>query len=208
MENNEKIGLNELNLEKFNEIINNSYGELLDEDIEKSILESETIIKKSIDDLMNQFNNFKVDIKFINKSDNVDPTYAYPGDSGFDLRANLPNDTITLLPGEWKVIPTGLYFELPNNYDLTIRPRSGLAVKNGITVLNSPGTVDSNYRGEVNVILINHSKVEFLINHGDRIAQGVISPVANTSNGITLTKTNSLSTTERGENKFGSSGIK
>ena len=97
----------------------------------------------------------KVEIKFLNKSINEDPNYFHEGDSGFDFRADLPkNEKLTIKPGERKLVPTGLYFEVPRGYELQVRPRSGLALKNGITVLNTPGTVDSNYRGEIKIILI------------------------------------------------------
>ena len=144
-------------------------------------------------------------VKFVNESNNEDPEYATLGASGFDLRAN--EDTV-LKAGEFKGISTGLYFELPFGYEIQVRPRSGLAFKNGVTVLNSPGTVDSDYRGEVKVILINHSKVDFKIAKGDRIAQAVITNVL-AKNFINLTKVSSISNdTDRGTGGFGSTGIK
>lgn len=153
----------------------------------------------------NNFNFSKFKIKFVNESDNQDPEYATSGASGFDLRAN--EDTV-LRAGEFKAISTGLYFELPETYEIQVRPRSGLAVKNGITVLNSPGTVDSDYRGEIKVILINHSKIDFNISKGDRIAQAIISHVLS-KNIIELTKVDSISNnTDRSTNGFGSTGIK
>lgn len=151
------------------------------------------------------FNISKFNIKFINESNNQDPEYATSGASGFDLRAN--EDTV-LRAGEFKAISTGLYFELPETYEIQVRPRSGLAVKNGVTVLNSPGTVDSDYRGEIKVILINHSKVDFNISKGDRIAQAIISYVLS-KNIIELTKVDSISNnTDRNTNGFGSTGVK
>lgn len=149
--------------------------------------------------------NLKFMVKFVNESNNEDPEYATLGASGFDLRAN--EDTV-LKAGEFKGISTGLYFELPVGYEIQVRPRSGLAFKNGVTVLNSPGTVDSDYRGEVKVILINHGKVDFKIAKGDRIAQAVIANVL-AKNFINLTKVNSISNdTDRGTGGFGSTGIK
>lgn len=149
--------------------------------------------------------NLKFMVKFVNESNNEDPEYATLGASGFDLRAN--EDTV-LKAGEFKGISTGLYFELPVGYEIQVRPRSGLAFKNGVTVLNSPGTVDSDYRGEVKVILINHSKVDFKIAKGDRIAQAVIANVL-AKNFINLTKVSSISNdTDRGTGGFGSTGIK
>ena len=147
----------------------------------------------------------KFNLKFVNESSNEDPEYATLGASGFDLRAN--EDTV-LRAGEFKGVSTGLFFQLPLGYEIQVRPRSGLAFKNGVTVLNSPGTVDSDYRGEVKVILINHSKVDFNIAKGDRIAQAVIANVL-AKNFINLTKVSSISNdTDRGTGGFGSTGIK
>ena len=114
----------------------------------------------------------KVEVKYINKSNNKNPIYAKEGDSGFDLRAN---ERGSLKPLERKLVGTGLYFELPGGYELQIRPRSGLAYKNGVTVLNSPGTVDTGYRGEIKVLLVNISNEKFTWDKGERIAQGVVS---------------------------------
>lgn len=148
----------------------------------------------------------KIQFKFVNESDNPDPEYATAGSSGFDLRANL-NESVTLKSGNRAVIPTGLYFEIPENFEIQIRPRSGLAAKNGVTVLNTPGTIDSDYTGEIKIILINHGDEDFTINHGDRIAQGVLASVLNKKI-IKLTKqTNINSNTERGNGGFGSTGI-
>jgi dUTP pyrophosphatase len=149
--------------------------------------------------------NLKFSVNFVNESNNEDPEYATLGASGFDLRAN--EDTV-LKAGEFKGISTGLYFELPVGYEIQVRPRSGLAFKNGVTVLNSPGTVDSDYRGEVKVILINHSKVDFIIAKGDRIAQAVIANVL-AKNFINLNRVSSISNdTDRGTGGFGSTGVK
>ena len=151
------------------------------------------------------FSFAKININFVNESNNQDPEFATSGASGFDLRAN--EDTI-LKAGEFKAISTGLYFELPDVYEIQIRPRSGLAVKHGVTVLNSPGTVDSDYRGEIKVILINHSKIDFNISKGDRIAQAIISYFLG-KNAIELTKVDSISNnTDRNTNGFGSTGVK
>jgi len=106
------------------------------------------------------------------------------------------------------IIPTGLYFEIPENFEIQVRPRSGLAAKNGVTVLNTPGTVDADYRGEVKVILINHSDNAFVVNHGDRIAQAVIASVIG-KNFVKLEKVNNIDEkTERGSGGFGSTGVK
>lgn len=146
----------------------------------------------------------KVQIKYINKSDNKNPFYAKVGDSGFDLRAD---ERGTLKPLERKLVGTGLYFELPDGYELQIRPRSGLAYKNGITVLNSPGTVDTGYRGEIKVLLVNLSNEEFTWDKGERIAQGVISHRVSSDYGD-LIEVFEINETERGEGGFGSTGTK
>lgn len=149
--------------------------------------------------------NFKkVEIKYINKSDNKNPIYAKVGDSGFDLRAN---ERGSLKPLERKLVGTGLYFELPDGYELQIRPRSGLAYKNGITVLNSPGTVDTGYRGEIKVLLVNISNEKFTWDKGERIAQGVVSHRISSDFGD-LIEVFEINESERGEGGFGSTGTK
>ena len=142
-------------------------------------------------------------IKIINKSDYALPSYETKGSAGLDLRANIDNP-IVLQPLDRALIPTGLFMELPVGYEAQIRPRSGLALKKGITVLNSPGTVDSDYRGEVGVILINLSSVDFTINPGDRIAQMVIAKHEHAD----WVEVDGLSSTERGEGGYGHSGDK
>ena len=164
------------------------------------------------DEMNNLTNNFVnnnyggYSVKFINKSNNQDPAYATEGSAGFDFRANL-TEKIKLKPGDITMVPTGLYFELPPNTELQVRPRSGLAAKHGVTVLNTPGTVDSDYRGEVKVILINHGKDTFVIENGERIAQGVIANVIGKKL-VNFTKTETLNNTERNEGGFGSTGTK
>jgi dUTP pyrophosphatase len=150
----------------------------------------------------------KLNFNFKNESNNPDPEYATAGSSGFDLRANL-TEVIKLSPqGGFAIIPTGLYFEIPENFEIQVRSRSGLAAKNQVAVLNSPGTVDADYRGEVKVILINHGLNEFIINHGDRIAQAVISSVIG-KNFVKLNKVDNINeNTERGSGGFGSTGVK
>ncbi len=153
-------------------------------------------------------NNFKLDIEFVNKSNNDDPNYMTIGASAFDLRANLPEGTVVIDQGCFKLIPTGLYFKLPPNFEIQVRPRSGLANKYGVTVLNSPGTIDADYRGEIGVILINHGINSFVVNHGDRIAQAVVATVITTSNAINLKRVDEiLADTERGAGGFGSTGL-
>jgi len=150
-------------------------------------------------------NSMKIEFNFVNKSTNQDPEYATVGSSGFDFRADLSDD-VEIESGSVAIIPTGLYFETPPNFEIQVRPRSGLAVKNGVTVLNTPGTVDADYRGEVKVILINHGKETFTVKHGDRIAQGVIATVIS-KNIVNLKKIEEITTeTERGSGGFGSTG--
>lgn len=131
------------------------------------------------------------------------PAYATEDSAGFDLLAAVTTP-LTLKPGERKLVPTGLAIALPAGFEAQVRPRSGLALKQGVTVLNSPGTVDADYRGEVGVILINHGTSDFLIQRGDRIAQMVVAPVARAS----LIETAELPPSGRGAGGFGSTGIK
>ena len=147
----------------------------------------------------------KIKFNFKNESDNQDPEYATSGSSGFDLRANL-DSPITIPSHGVRIIPTGLYFEIPENFEIQIRSRSSLSAKHGVAVLNSPGTIDSDYRGEIGVILINHSINDFIINNGDRIAQGVISNVI-AKNLVNLIKVDNIDVnTERGTGGYGSTG--
>ncbi|WP_285269830.1 dUTP diphosphatase [Kaistella rhinocerotis] len=140
-----------------------------------------------------------MNIKLINKSRHPLPKYQTELSAGMDLYANI-DESLTLKPFERKLIPTGLFLELPAGFEAQVRPRSGLAIKNGITVLNAPGTVDADYRGEIGVILINLSSENFTINDGDRIAQMVIARHET----ITWQETAELIETSRGEGGFGS----
>lgn len=149
---------------------------------------------------------FKLNLNFKNESNNPDPDYATNGSSGFDLRANL-TESVTLKSGDRAIIPTGLYFEIPEKFEIQVRPRSGLAAKNGVTVLNSLGTIDSDYTGEIKIILINHGDEDFTINHGDRVAQGILASVLNKKIVRLSKKTEINSNTERGDGGFGSTGI-
>ena len=142
-----------------------------------------------------------VEIKIVNISENKLPEYATPGSSGLDIRANL-SDPVVLSSLERKMIPTGLFLEIPEGYEVQVRPRSGLAIKHGITCLNSPGTVDSDYRGEIKIILINLSATEHVIHHGDRIAQMVVCKVEK----AVLQPVLQLEGTTRGEGGFGHTG--
>lgn len=144
-----------------------------------------------------------MNIRIVNKSTNELPAYATAGAAGLDIRANL-TESIVLKPFERRLIPTGLFLEIPDGFEVQVRPRSGLAFKHGITVLNSPGTIDADYRGEVGVLLINLSQEDFEITHGERVAQIVVAPYVQ-ANWIA---SESLSETDRGEGGFGSTGKK
>lgn len=144
-----------------------------------------------------------VEIKVVNISGNSLPAYATEGASGMDLRANL-TAPLLLGPLQRRLVPTGLFMELPDEYEAQVRPRSGLAMKHGITCLNSPGTIDSDYRGEIKVILINLSNEEHTIQHGDRIAQLVLQKIEK----INWQQVNSLTETVRNNGGFGSTGKK
>lgn len=143
----------------------------------------------------------KLIVKIINRSANPLPSYATEGSSGMDLRADI-EEVVTLQPLERTLVPTGLFIELPQNYEAQVRPRSGLAIKHGITCLNSPGTVDADYRGELKVVLINLSNRPQTIHPGDRIAQMVIQKVEK----VILTQVNELNSTVRGDGGFGHTG--
>lgn len=142
-----------------------------------------------------------MEIKIVNTSDNPIPEYATEGSAGLDLRAWLPEPVI-LQPMERRMIPTGLFLEIPEGYEVQVRPRSGMAIKHGITCLNSPGTVDSDYRGEIKIILINLSSESHTINSGDRIAQMVVAKVEK----AILETVGQLQSTMRGEGGFGHTG--
>lgn len=142
-------------------------------------------------------------VKIINRSANDMPAYQTPQSAGMDLRANL-SEAITLQPMERKLIPTGLYMELPAGYEAQVRPRSGMALKKGITVLNTPGTIDADYRGEIGIILINLSAEAVVIEPGERIAQMVIARYEQ----VEIEAVEVLTETERGAGGFGHSGVK
>lgn len=130
------------------------------------------------------------------------PHYASHGAAGADIRANIKTDVI-LEPGQTKLIPTGIRVEIPHGYEIQIRPRSGLAAKNSVTVLNTPGTIDSDYRGEIHVIMINHGRENFVVTPGMRVAQMVVAKV---TLGTFIRAEDALTTTVRGEGAFGHTG--
>lgn len=140
-------------------------------------------------------------VKIINKSSNDLPNYGTYASAGMDLRANL-EQPITLAPLQRTLIPTGLFIELPVGYEAQVRPRSGLAIKHGISVLNSPGTIDADYRGEICIILVNLSNDPFVIQHGERIAQMVVAKHEN----VVWEEVEVLNDTDRGEGGFGHTG--
>jgi len=144
-----------------------------------------------------------IKVKIINQSGNPLPEYATPGSSGMDIRASLIDEVI-IKPMERILIPTGLFLEIPLGLEAQIRPRSGLAIKQGITCLNTPGTIDADYRGEIKVILINLSNEPQTIHNGDRIAQMVIQKIEI----VSWEQTESINTTQRGEGGFGHTGKK
>ena len=143
----------------------------------------------------------KINVRVINKSSNPLPAYATSGSSGMDLRANL-SAPVTLQSLERTAVPTGIFIELPEGYEAQVRPRSGMAFKQGITCLNTPGTVDADYRGEIKVILINLSREEQVIQHGDRIAQMVIQKITVAD----WIETTTINDTMRGIGGFGHTG--
>ncbi len=133
------------------------------------------------------------------------PQYQTTGSSGLDLVANLEQDTeqLTIKPNKWEIIPTGIIIELPDGCEAQIRPRSGLAHKFGVTVLNSPGTIDNDYRGEIKIILINHGHEDFIVKNGDRIAQMIISKYEK----VKIEEIEFLTETSRNDGGFGSTGV-
>lgn len=144
-----------------------------------------------------------VKINIVNRGHQQLPAYATPQSAGMDLRANL-DGPVTLRPMERRLIPTGLHIALPEGYEAQVRPRSGLALKHGLTVLNSPGTIDADYRGEIGVVLVNLSQDDFVVNDGERIAQLVISRYEQGE----LVEVEQLDETERGEGGYGHTGRK
>jgi len=144
-----------------------------------------------------------IKIKVVNRGHQQLPAYATPQSAGMDLRANL-DEPVTLRPLERRLIPTGLHIALPEGYEAQVRPRSGLALKHGLTVLNSPGTIDADYRGEIGVVLINLSQQDFVVNDGERIAQMVIARHEQGDFDVV----EELDATERGEGGYGHTGVK
>ena len=144
----------------------------------------------------------EIAVKVVNRSQNELPAYSTPGSAGMDLRASL-SEPVTLAPMQRALIPTGLFIALPDGYECQIRPRSGLALKHGVTVLNTPGTIDADYRGEVCVILVNLSDTPFVVNNGERICQMVVARHER----VEWQVVPALDDTERGAGGFGHTGV-
>mgnify|MGYP002521592860 FL=1 len=144
-----------------------------------------------------------IDVRIINRSHHALPQYATRGAAGMDLRAYLPEAPVTIRPGERALIPTGLYIQLPEGFEAQIRPRSGLALKHGIMVANSPGTIDCDYRGEIRVILLNAGREDFTIANGERICQMVVKEYVR----VDWLETDTLDDTERAGGGFGHTGV-
>lgn len=159
-------------------------------------------IDKLNDEFMQNMNNQQVTLRYSYKSVNEEPTYAYPTDSGFDLRAN---QKVTLGPLERALVPTGLFVDVPDGYEVQVRPKSGLSIKKGLSVVNTPGTVDQGYTGEIQVILINLSNETHTIEVGDKIAQAVLCPVV-AGKYVNLQRVLNVEEKDRGDNGFGSTG--
>jgi dUTP pyrophosphatase len=160
----------------------------------------------SMEEVNEQFiqsmSNQQVTLSYSYKSVNEEPSYAYSTDSGFDLRAN---KKVTLGPLERELVPTGLFLDIPENYEVQVRPKSGLAIKKGLSVVNTPGTVDQGYTGEIQVILINLSNETHTIEVGDKIAQAVLCPVV-AGKYVNLQRVLNVEDKDRGDNGFGSTG--
>lgn len=163
-----------------------------------------------IDDLQKQFDaqsqnvmDAKVPLSFINDSENKNPEYAYESDSGFDLRAN---EDLWIHANDRTLIPTGLRFDIPEGYEIQVRSKSGLALNQGLMVLNSPGTVDSGYQGEIKVIMFNTTNQKIKIEKGQKIAQAVLCPVVS-GKWVDLIKVENINDKDRNSNGFGSTGL-
>lgn len=146
----------------------------------------------------------QINVRIINKSHHPLPQYSTPDSAGMDVRAYLPNGAITLRPLQRALIPTGLHIQLPQGYECQIRPRSGLALKHGITIVNAPGTIDADYRGEIGVILMNTGDSDFVVNDGERICQMVIKQYSK----VEWQSVDTLDDSSRGEGGFGHTGTK
>jgi dUTP pyrophosphatase len=168
----------------------------------QSMMNSLGIDYEALEKSFNEQYHQPAEIEYVLKSINPEPMYHYDSDSGFDLRSN---EKVTLEPFERKLVPTGLYINVPARCEVQVRPKSGLALKKGLTVLNTPGTVDEGYTGEIKVILINLSQETQIIEVGDKIAQAVICPVVQ-GRDVVLKRVLEIKDKDRNENGFGSTG--
>lgn len=193
---------NDLFPEDLNKILERLQNQL--DDLDSGVIdEIDSIDIKDLEDAYNQIQP-KLELKYRkDHANSVDPIYNYDSDSGFDL---FSVDEVHFLPFERKLVSTGLFFDIPENYEIQVRTKSGLAIKQGLVVLNSPGTVDQGYTGEVKVILMNMNNYAITVEQGQKIAQAVLSPVVS-GKWVKLIEQNKINHKERGENGFGSTGI-
>lgn len=193
---------NDLFPEDLNKILERLQNQL--DDLDSGVIdEIDSIDIKDLEDAYNQIQP-KLELKYRKDHvSSVDPIYNYDSDSGFDL---FSVDEVHFLPFERKLVSTGLFFDIPENYEIQVRTKSGLAIKQGLVVLNSPGTVDQGYTGEVKVILMNMNNYAITVEQGQKIAQAVLSPVVS-GKWVKLIEQNKINHKERGENGFGSTGI-
>lgn len=199
----EKLGELKDNLKSLKDL----QGKLTNMDMSSpdSMRESMKMLGLDVDEIEKTFYdqyNQKLVVEYVLNSDNEEPQYHYKTDSGFDLRAN---EDVTLEPLERALVPTGMFINVPNRYEIQVRPKSGLAINRGLTVLNTPGTVDNGYIGEIKVIIINLDKNTQIIKKGDKIAQAVICPVI-AGGEVQLKRTDKLTEKDRNSNGFGSTG--
>jgi dUTP pyrophosphatase len=175
----------------------------IDMESPESMLESIGVNAEELEILFSDQSLSKLELNYTNDSDNEQPEYAYESDSGFDLRST---EELWVQANDRKLIPTGLRFDIPEGYEIQVRSKSGLALKQGLMVLNSPGTVDSGYQGEVKVIIFNTTNERIKIEKGQKIAQAVLCPVVN-GKWVNLVKVKEIGEKDRNNNGFGSTGI-
>jgi dUTP pyrophosphatase len=176
-------------------------GDVDTSDPEK-MMQSMGIDMEDLNKTFMEAHNRKLELRYTYDSDNKEPSYAYGSDSGFDLRSNID---LEIMPFGRYLVPTGLFLDIPEGYEIQVRPKSGLAIKKGLSVLNTPGTVDQGYTGEIKVILINMSNDFQSIEKGDKIAQAVLCPVVS-GNYVDLIKKDNIENKDRGDKGFGSTG--
>jgi dUTP pyrophosphatase len=175
----------------------------LDDESTESMFKSIGVNVDELEGLFLDTSSSKIPLKYVNETDNNDPNYEYDSDSGFDLRST---DEIWVHPNDRKLVPTGLRVDIPEGYEIQVRSKSGLALKQGLMVLNSPGTVDSGYQGEIKVIIFNTSTSKIKIDKGQKIAQAVLCPVVN-GKWVNLIKVEEIGEKDRNDKGFGSTGL-